>query len=208
MNRDAPDAAAGRDSPGMSEQFNARPDLSRRSTIGTSEPPVTEPQSLRCQWCSVPLEAGISICPTCGSPGIPDPRMTVPSVTVLEPTPPDPIREALSGGIASVDEAELVEWWNEEKPDDVIGAAPITTVDFEEIERRRMQSIIFMVGSVFVFALLGWLIGPTLLVGPFEGLTGTTVEDPSDLRGMGTMGGLIAGMFVGATGGWVLWSAR
>ena len=132
--------------------------------------------------------------------------MTVRGVAELEPSPSDPVREALGGGVASPDEIELSEWWNDETPDGAASATPVGAVDFEEIERRRMQSIVFMGGSIFVFALLGWLIGPSLLVGPFEGLTGTTVEDPSDLRGMGTMGGLVAGMFVGATGSWVLWS--
>ncbi len=134
--------------------------------------------------------------------------MTVPGVAELEPSKPDPIREALSAGTASPNETELVEWWKDETPDGAAIAAPMKTVDFEEIERRRMHAVLFMGGAVFVFALLGWLIGPSLLIGPFEGLTGTTVENPSDLRGMGTMGGLVVGMFVGATGGWVLWSAK
>ncbi len=71
-----------------------------------------------------------------------------------------------------------------------------------------MQSLVFMGGAVVVCAMLGWLIGPSLLVGPFEGLTGTEVEDLSDLRGMGTIGGLVIGMFIGATGGWVIWSDK
>ena len=86
--------------------------------------------------------------------------------------------------------------------------ASVRVVDFEEVERRRMQSIVFMGGAVVVCAMLGWLIGPSLLVGPFEGLTGTEVEDLSDLRGMGTIGGLVIGMFIGATGGWVIWSDK
>lgn len=166
------------------------------------------PQSLRCQWCSVPLAAGVTVCQTCGSAGIPDPRMTVPDVTDPETRQVDPLRKALTSDNVPAGEAGLVEWWRDETLDGAGSEAPARVVDFEAVERRRMQSIVFMGGAVVVCAMLGWLIGPSLLVGPFEGLTGTNVEDLSDLRGMGTIGGLVIGMFIGASGGWVIWSDK
>jgi hypothetical protein len=175
---------------------------------GSGEPPISPPESLRCQWCSVPLAAGVTVCPTCGSAGIPDPRMTVPDVADLETHQPDPLRTALTSDNGPAGEADLVEWWRDETSGGANGEASVRVVDFEEVERRRMQSIVFMGGAVVVCAMLGWLIGPSLLVGPFEGLTGTEVEDLADLRGMGTIGGLVIGMFIGATGGWVIWSDK
>ena len=184
----------------MSEDRSTSPNLVADAANGT------EQQALRCQWCSVPLAAGVSICPTCGSPGIPDPRMTLAGLTDLEVSLPDPIKEAVAVNGVTGGEAELVEWWRNETAAGEMTDEPRQTLDFEAIERRRTQSLIFIGGAVAICTLLGWLIGPALLESPFERLTGTTVDDPSDLRTLGTICGLIAGMFIGATGGWVIGS--
>jgi len=164
--------------------------------------------ALRCQWCSVPLAAGVTTCPTCGSPGIPDPRMTVAGLNDLATGQPEPLSNTMAVSDITGDEVELTEWWRNEPSAGDLNETPLQTLNFEDIERRRMQSIGFIVGAVVVCTFLGWLIGPSLIVKPFEGLTGTTVENLDDLRTMGAIGGMIAGMFVGATGGWVIWSSR
>jgi hypothetical protein len=179
-----------------------------RHAIATRQD-VANSGALRCQWCSVPLPAGVTTCPTCGSPGIPDPRLAAGDLNESEIPALDPIKTAAATAPDITDERELVEWWKHE----TLNADPIeeplpTTPSFADVERRRMQSFAFISGAVFVCAMLGWLIGPSLLVGPFEGLTGTTVEDLSDLRGMGTLGGIIIGLFIGSTGGWAIWSSR
>ena len=165
--------------------------------------------TLRCQWCSVPLQPGVTTCPTCGSPGIPDPRLSVTDLDEPASHTANPIGIPAVGNAVINDEQRLVEWWKHETLNaDPLDEPATKLPSFEEIEQRRMQSMLFIGGAVLVCAFLGWLIGPSLLVGPFEGLTGTTVEDPSDLRGMGTIGGILAGLFIGATGGWVVWSGR
>lgn len=180
----------------------------RDSSIEASQAPGAEQQALRCQWCSVPLAASRTICPTCGSPGIPDPRMSVPGPTEPEASRPgQPANAGMAGG-ATREGSEPPEWWRDEAIAGGAADVPLTTMSFEDVERRKMQSLTFIGGAVLVCALLGWLIGPSLLVGPFERVTGANVEDLSDLRGMGAMGGMIAGMFIGATGGWVIWSSR
>jgi hypothetical protein len=172
----------------------------------TLNEPVTTPAqaTLRCQWCFVPLEEGTTICPTCGSPGVPDPRMTVPGA---EPPSPAAIDTSTMAGLneslfdaqgnlllldlASDDEAES------NRP----------RMSWEDAERRQLNTIVFGLGAVIVCALLGWLAGP-LLAGFVEGLTGTPVENKNDLRPMGAIFGLLGGFMVGAIGGIAIWSNR
>ncbi|MFW6075259.1 MAG: hypothetical protein ACOC9Y_06675, partial [Chloroflexota bacterium] len=45
---------------------------------------------LTCQWCSVVLPEGETVCPTCGSSGVPDDEMVVPGSEVLVDTEPAP----------------------------------------------------------------------------------------------------------------------
>lgn len=185
----------------MSDQHSPSPNDVASAVIGASGR-----QSLRCQWCSVPLATGVTICPTCGSAGIPDPGMTGAGLTEPEISEADPVRDAVAANGVAGGEVELVEWWRNETPAGDLTEEPRQTLDFAAVERRRMQSMIAIGGAVVVCVALGWLIGPSLLEGPFERLTGTTVENPDDLRTMGTIGGLIVGMFVGATSGWVVWA--
>jgi hypothetical protein len=170
-----------------------------------SEHQTSDTQPLRCQWCSVPLAAGVTICPTCGSAGVADPQMSVAGLTDL-----DDLEQAAWSAPVTVEHesspiaaGELVEWWNDGE-----SVAASAGLDLMAVERRRTQSLIFIGGSVILCALLGWLIGPSLLVGPFERVTGTNVEHLSDLRTMGTIGGFIMGMFIGACGGWVIWADK
>jgi uncharacterized Zn finger protein (UPF0148 family) len=189
----------------MSDQRNTSPADSGNVMFRPSEPPTTERQSLRCQWCAVPLATGTTICPTCGSAGIPDPRMTVASLADSGADQPVQAGNAVTA-VTVGNDVELVEWWQPETPDGELAEESRNTLDFDAVERRRTQSLMVIGGAGVVCALLGWLIGPSLLESPFERLTGATVEDPADLRTMGTIGGVIAGLFIGATCGWVIWS--
>lgn len=189
-----------------------RTPLSRHAngaTIDGNAPHAAGQQSLRCQWCSVPLATGVTICPTCGSPGIPDPRLTAPGLTdTIEPTPaqnPDTGTRADATSANTTGNPPLL--WPEDISPSEVAEAPLNSIDFDAVERRRMLSMLFIGGGVLFCALLGWLIGPTLLQGPFESLTGSPVENPDDLRTMGTISGLMIGMCIGATAGWVVWSA-
>jgi uncharacterized membrane protein AbrB (regulator of aidB expression) len=130
--------------------------------------------------------------------------MTVAGLTDLGERSPDPLAEAVVERGATGDQSELIEWWHgdEQKGDT---REPLS---FEEVEQRRMLTLAFIGIAVVFCASLGWIIGPAMLDGPIESLTGTPVEEPSDLRGLGTFVGLIAGMFIGASGGWVIWSTR
>jgi hypothetical protein len=134
--------------------------------------------------------------------------MTVSGPTELETQQSSPPADTPTAVDAPGGTAEIPAWLRDDAISQELAEAPLTTMSFEDVERRRMQSLMFLGGAVVVCAALGWLIGPSLLVGTFENLTGTTVEDLSDLRGMGTMGGLIVGMFVGAAGGWAIWSSK
>ena len=170
-------------------------------------PDTAQASALRCQWCSVPLMPGVTICPTCGSPGIPDPRMTVAGLNDSDVDEPEPASEEFVAHPKTDDTGELVEWWREEsKAADT--AHTREQLSYEEVEQRQVQTLAFIGIAVVVCAVLGWIIGPALLEGPIESLTGTPVEQRSDLRGMGTFIGLIVGMFIGATGGWVIWASR
>jgi hypothetical protein len=80
-------------------------------------------------------------------------------------------------------------------------------LSFEEAERRKVQTYCVIGVSVAFFMLTGWLAGP-MLSGTIEHFTGTPVENGSDLRPMGAILGLMVGFFIGATGGWVVWSGK
>lgn len=153
--------------------------------------------TLHCQWCSVTLPAGQTVCPKCGSPGIPDPRLgeaPPPAAALPEATPARPV--------------ELVEWWREDE-EAADGEQPRSRAlpSYEEVERRRMMTLVFIGLSVVFCAVLGYLLGP-VLAGPMEALTGTPVENTAELRPTGAFIGLLAGFMVGATGGWIVWSGR
>src|SRR5690348_15472466 len=83
--------------------------------------------NLRCQWCFTTLPSGTATCPTCGSPGVPDPRFSsevneaAAAAPEMAPTP-----------------TELVEWWREDETD---GSEPKWRALMSEAEadRRRMQ---------------------------------------------------------------------
>jgi hypothetical protein len=144
------------------------------------------------------LADGVTTCPTCGSPGIPDPRVNAPLDTAPPPMP------------AVADEAlppELTEWWREEDETNP-GREGRRVMTEMEADQRRTQALIIMVCAALACIFIGWLIGPTMLVGPMENFTGTPVEDPSSLRSLGAFLGLLAGMLVGAVSGWVIWSSK
>jgi hypothetical protein len=162
--------------------------------------PAQPSGALRCQWCNTALPAGATLCPSCGSAGVADPRLT--SVAEL----PVGLVEAVPDLATRADASELVEWWrdNDDPADDAILAPKLS---LEELEARRVRTFAAIGVAVVVCVGLGWLAGPLLAPG-MERLTGTTVEHPSDLRGAGTFLGALVGMFVGAIGGWIIWSSN
>ena len=171
-----------------------RPERNEAST------PAQLAGALRCQWCNTALPAGATLCPACGSAGVADPRLTgIADVPVG-------LVEAVPELASRADAAELVEWWRDnDDPDDDADAAP--KMSLAELESRRMRTFVAIGVAVVVCVALGWLAGP-LLAPAMERLTGTTVEHPSDLRGAGTFLGVLVGMFVGAVGGWIIWSSN
>lgn len=179
---------------GSSRQTGALDDGARQVT------PAAQPD-LRCQWCSVPLNPGVTTCPTCGSPGVPDPRFDVPE---REPEP-DPFASA-TGLLV---EQPVIAPWREDEPmlvdEPVVASRKL--ISPHEAENRQAQTVKTIAIAVVVCVLLGWLAGP-LLSAPFESLTGTPVEDTGDLRPLGAFIGLLGGLLVGGLGGVVIWSGR
>lgn len=172
-------------------------------TLSAAEHAAT---SLRCQWCSLPLAEGITTCPTCGSPGIPDPRLSPSSSSDL------PASARAGDGINILDPWRDAEFSAprlplELDPDFESSSLPQTGLSWQDAERRQLNTILFACGAVLVCAFVGWLAGP-LLAGSMESFTGTPVEDPSDLRPMGAIIGLLTGFGVGAMGGIVIWANR
>jgi hypothetical protein len=164
--------------------------MAPRSGVGAAA------DALHCQWCMQDLPAGQTVCPSCGSPGVPDPRLAA-VVTTADPTLAAPVG-------ADLVRPELVEWWRDDEGVDADGTPKLTAADVEE---RRTQTFIAIGVAVAVCISLGWLSGP-LLAPLIERLTGSKVEHPSDLRGAGAFLGTLVGMFIGATGGWIIWSGK
>ena len=164
-----------------------------------SQPQVAE--ALRCQWCSVPLDPGVTVCPRCGSAGVPDPVATAQAQALAEA---EAARRAPASPAEDAPPAELKEWWKDEIAEATSSRRQLT---YDEVERRRNQTLLFIAGAVIVCAFLGWLAGP-LLRPAMENLTGTPVEDTGDLRPTGLFLGVLFGFLVGATGGWVIQSSK
>jgi hypothetical protein len=164
------------------------------TTLATPDAP-TVPQddaTARCQWCNAPLPAGTARCASCGALCATDDALKTHAVEPAIAPEPEAAR------------ADLVEWWRE---DDTADGPPAPRLTLADVERRRMQTFVAIGVGVVVCTVFGWLAGP-LLAPALERLTGATIEHPSDLRGMGALLGFIAGMFCGATGGWIIWSGR
>lgn len=165
------------------------------ASIATAADTPASAGALRCQWCSVPLDAGVTTCPTCGSPGIPDPRLDPPAAAET------PARDAN----AAAQPTELVEWWREEDEEATRSRKPLLSPD--DADQRRMMTLAFIGSATVICVAAGWLAGP-LLAGVMENMTGMPVENTSDLRPTGAFLGLLAGFFVGALGGWMIWETR
>lgn len=151
--------------------------------------------SLRCHWCAVTLQMGVATCPTCGSSGIPDHRMSVPGSDSTDGG------DVATPARASVDDLSPGDIETSDRP-------PTTSnVSYLDIEDRQLQTYGIIIVSVVVCAAIGWLAGP-LLAGPMESLTGTPVANTSDLRPTGGFLGMLAAFLVGATSGWIIWSGR
>jgi hypothetical protein len=152
---------------------------------------------LHCQWCSVRLPAGETRCPTCGSPGIPDPNLVAPGIEVLEA--PEVATEVTPA-------SDLHEWWLDD--DAVEDQARRATLTPSAVEDKALRTVIVLVCTGAVFTFLGWLVGPLFLSPAMESITGTPVERASDLRPMGGLIGLFVGLFIGAGYGWIAGSQR
>lgn len=161
--------------------------------------PVEDSEStdrLTCQWCSVQLPEGKAICPTCGSPGVPDPALSAPGVEILEPEiKPEPVQP----------KEELDEWW---LADDVQATAARPATGGDLFEDRLLKTVGILAGAGAVCAFIGWLLGPIFLAPLMESITGSPVENINDLRPMGTVMGLLTGLFFGAGIGWVVQPER
>ena len=146
--------------------------------------------TLTCQWCSVSLPPGVTICPTCGSPGVADDSMIVPDLIET------PAHDELT--VQHKDEDELVEWWKDE------GESETETYKNSAAQGDDLMPVILgLIGTAVVCVVLGIFVAPILLVSLFEGSLGVTVENSNDLRPLGGVLGLLTGAFIGAIGMWV-----
>lgn len=168
-------------------------------SVGAAHVESAAEPGLRCQWCSVPLTSGVTICPTCGSPGVPDPRFTK----------PEPERDASALLLEGVVDTSVIAPWRDDGLPSLDDPSPATRkqLTFQEVESRQLRTIMFAAASVLVCAFLGWLAGP-LLSGVIESFTGTPVENTGDLRPMGAFFGLLTGFLISGIGGVVIWAGR
>jgi hypothetical protein len=151
----------------------------------------------RCQWCGEQLSDEQAVCPGCGAvvagPLLDD---EAGETAVVAADAPDPAPEA----------AALIEWWRDDNPE-VEAVRAQRQLTFEEAERRSLLSIAVIVCAAALCLLLGLASAP-LLAPLIESLTGSPVQDTSDLRPLGGLLGLLGGLLVGAIGGWIIWSNR
>ena len=150
---------------------------------GADERNLHAPEVLRCQWCSVDLEPGVKVCPSCGSAGI-DPSMTISDI--LEESSPEP------EVVEAKPKEELEEWWKDDE-EEVYENSAATNDD-------RTPVIIGLVVTAIICTLIGMFLAPPLIASVFESNLGVTVESTSDLRPLGGILGFLVGAFIGAIG--------
>lgn len=143
------------------------------------------------------LPAGETRCPTCGSPGIPDPTLHAAGIELLEVTDEVALVEQKS---------DLHEWWLDD--DEVQSQQRRAAISSSAVEDRLFKTVGILLGVSAAFAFLGWLVGPLFLSPLMENITGTPVEHASDLRPMGGLFGLLVGLFFGASYGWIAQAER
>lgn len=167
-----------------------RPKLGERLIQAATARTGEGASTLSCQWCSVSLPAGETICPTCGSPGVADNSMVVPDLTEA------PGQDAVD--VQHMDDDALVEWWKED------GEGATETYKNSASEAGDpLPMILGLLGTGVICVVLGVLVAPVLLVSWFENSLGVTVENANDLRPLGGVLGLLAAVFIGAIGMWV-----
>jgi hypothetical protein len=172
--------------------------------LGTAQPTgdapaETDSEQLTCQWCAVQLAPGVSVCPTCGSPGVANADLHLPGderlreeTPVVQPKAPD----------------ELVEWWRDDELDaDGAAGGSVYRNSASAQESDPLMTVAWMAVAVVVCVALGILAAP-LLAPLMESITGVEVEDVDDLRPMGGIIGLLVGLCVGAMLGWVVQPRR
>lgn len=151
---------------------------------------------LNCQWCAVQLAQGVTICPTCGSPGLPDAALSVPGGDRLRDEPFEVRQKAPE---------ELIEWWRDEAEESSRSASGGSVYRNSGVaqETDPLVTVAALGGAVVVCVALGILAAP-LLAPLMESITGVEVENVNDLRPMGGIIGLLTGLFVGAILSWVV----
>jgi hypothetical protein len=172
-------------------QTGKLPKLGERLDRAVDSQQAAGASTLTCQWCSVALQPGVTICPTCGSAGVPDASMVVPDIPLEIDEPAQ-----LSLAVEPASDPELPEWWNEGEETGVYR-------NTAEEGHDPLPVILGLVGTGVVCILLGVLVAPTLLASVFENSLGVTVENNNDLRPLGGVLGLLTAAFIGALGIWV-----
>jgi hypothetical protein len=174
--------------PGQSGATGRLPKLGERLSQAPRPGVGANTATLTCQWCSVSLPPGETICPTCGSPGVGDDSMVVPDLAEMRV--PDTVTVQHKG------EDELVEWWKED-------GEPETYKNSASRNDDPLPVILGIAGTVVVCIILGIVAAPILLSSLFENSLGVTVENSNDLRPLGGVLGLLMGAFIGAIGMWI-----
>lgn len=143
-------------------------------------------ERLNCQWCFKQLEPGVTICPTCGSPGVPDESLTMPAGGESDELSKLEVTEKSPEEIAAVMEEEGGSVYRNSSAN-----APDPAVTFLAVG-----------GAVLISVVMGVIAAP-LLETPFENTLGVVVDNPADLRPLGGVIGMLVGMFLGAIAMWV-----
>jgi hypothetical protein len=172
--------------PGGYPETGKLPKLGARSKETVEQRDTGSTKTYRCQWCMVDLEAGVEICPTCGSPGV-DTSMIVPGA--------EPAANPNQVAVASKVDSELEEWWNDDEERIYRNSA--------SVDQDRTAVIIGLLSTVVICIAIGVFVAPILLTSVFESSLGVTVENSNDLRPLGGVLGLLTGAFIGAIGIWV-----
>lgn len=167
-------------------QTGKLPKLGMRTSKAAEQNNTGAGKSYRCQWCMVDLDAGVDVCPTCGSPGV-DTSMVVPGA--------ERIKDPNQLDVATQTESELEEWWNDPEEETYRNTAT------EAPDQTAV--IVGLLGTAIICIAIGVFVAPIILADAFESSLGVTVDNPNDLRPLGGILGLLVGAFIGAIGMWV-----
>lgn len=142
--------------------------------------------TLTCQWCSKQLPPGETVCPICGSSGVPDESLTVPGINHPDDLSKLEVSELSAEQINEVMQEESESLYRNSAADEPDPAVTLLAV----------------AGAVVISVIMGVIAAP-LLATPMENTLGVVIDDPSDLRPLGGVIGMLVGMFLGAIAMWV-----